>query len=79
VLTGVQYRHVESRKGNAMERTDAAVFFRHAREEMLLALDSTDVREERRHRRIADDYITRAVKQIRHEPEREHDWGELCP
>lgn len=62
-----------------MERTDAAVFLRHAREEMLLALDAPNKREEIRHRQIAGDYITRAVRQIQHEPEREHDWGELCP
>ena len=62
-----------------MERTDAATFLRHAREEMLLALDAPNAREERLHKSIADDYITRAVRQIQHEPEREHDWGELCP
>lgn len=62
-----------------MERTDAAVFLRHAREEVLLALDAQSASEERLHRRIADAYITRAVRQFQHEPEREHDWGELCP
>lgn len=62
-----------------MERTDAAVFLRHAREEMLLALDAPNSREELRHRQIADDYITRAVRQFQHDPERQHDWGELCP
>lgn len=62
-----------------MEKTDATVFMRHAREEILLALDARNARDEHRHKKLANSYMTRAVRQFQHEPDRKHDWGELCP
>lgn len=62
-----------------MERMDAPICLRRAREEMLLALDATNAEDESQHRRLAGDYITEALREMRREPDLERDWARLNP
>ncbi len=60
-----------------MQRTDAPVCLRQARDEMVLALSSLDSREERQHWRMANRLMTKAVRSITDEPEQNRDWSRL--
>ncbi len=66
-------------KGNVMERIDAPICLRHAREEMLLALDAPNAEDECQHRLLAGNHITKAMREMRREPDRKRDWARLSP
>jgi hypothetical protein len=56
-------------------RTDVSHCLRHAREEVLMALGAPTAREEGRHRRQADKYMTKAMRGIQQEPNQAYDWS----
>ncbi|MCB2049926.1 MAG: hypothetical protein KDE63_00715 [Novosphingobium sp.] len=53
--------------------------FRHAREEVLLALSAPNEMDECEHRKRASGYIAQAVQDIAVSPEQQWDWSSLCP
>lgn len=60
-------------------RTDVPLCLKHAREEVLIALGAPTAREEGRHRRLANKYVTKAVRGIQRDPSEVYDWSELRP
>ena len=61
-----------------MQNLDTPVWFRQAREEILLALAASDWREELAHRKLAVQFVSRAVREMQREPGREIDWKKLA-
>ena len=55
--------------------TNVSLCLRHAREEVLMALGAPTAREEGRHRRQADKYMTKAMRGIQQEPNQAYDWS----
>lgn len=62
-----------------MERIDATVSLRHAREETLLALGAASVQDEAEHRKLADEYMAQAVHEIQREPGLRRNWSQIVP
>jgi hypothetical protein len=62
-----------------MEEPDVAICLRHARDEMLLALDAASIEEETEHRTQATALMAEAVRSISQHPESKHDWAGLRP
>lgn len=62
-----------------MSGSDVPVCLSHAREEMILALGSATPEGFELHRKLADEYLIKALHDIQNEPELEADWSLLRP
>lgn len=60
-----------------MSINDVPFCLKRAREEVLMALRADSAEDEGAHRRLADSYVTQAVRTIEDEPDREYDWSSL--
>lgn len=56
-------------------RINVPLCLRHAREEVLMALDAPTAREEGQHRRRADKYLSKAMRVFQQEPGKTYDWS----
>jgi len=57
-----------------MGHTEVPECLRHAREEVIMSLSASDVKEAARHRHLAEDYFRQALKDLRREPDQTYDW-----
>lgn len=57
--------------------TEVPLCLKRAGEEVLLALRADSTADERRHRQLADELMTVAVRDMQRAPERVYDWSQL--